>query len=344
MLDPIWRSRAIQHESLLFVADPPGQPAWAPLLFTPTGGISLTTSDGATTFLEGRDFVVDAPARRVELLPGSRVPCLTVDQLFPAAPDGDAFMHARGNPARRLRWSEGDAFHRLQAAASYAHAGDWPGVAPVPGAHPLSCAMSRLRRGEPLRLTITGDSISEGYNASGFVGAAPWQPSYASLVAAGLEQRSGAVVTLRNLAVAGTTSTDGWGLADDVAGTDPHLVIVAFGMNDAGYMDPAEYHANIERIILAVRQRVATAEFVLVTPMLPHPDWHYTPLERFYAYRDALASLCGDGVGLADVTRLWTDLLTRKRVHDVTGNGINHPNDFGHRLYAQCVLECLRER
>jgi hypothetical protein len=26
---------------------------------------------------------------------------------------------------------------------------------------------------------------------------------------------------------------------------------------------------------------------------------------------------------------------------DLTGNGLNHPNDHGHRLYAQGILEAL---
>jgi hypothetical protein len=26
---------------------------------------------------------------------------------------------------------------------------------------------------------------------------------------------------------------------------------------------------------------------------------------------------------------------------DVTGNGVNHPNDYGHRLYAQAILALL---
>ena len=67
----------------------------------------------------------------------------------------------------------------------------------------------------------------------------------------------------------------------------------------------------------------------------------YTVMGRFPAYRDALASLCGAGVVLADVTSLWRDVLARKRVYDLTGNGINHPNDFGHRLYAQVILSLL---
>jgi acyl-CoA thioesterase I len=51
-----------------------------------------------------------------------------------------------------------------------------------------------------------------------------------------------------------------------------------------------------------------------------------------------------DVVVLADVTTLWTQLLARKSYYDVTGNGLNHPNDFGHRLYAQVILAQLVER
>ncbi|MBU0478666.1 hypothetical protein KKC91_08875 [bacterium] len=57
----------------------------------------------------------------------------------------------------------------------------------------------------------------------------------------------------------------------------------------------------------------------------------------FTEYRDALRS----GVILADMTQMWMDLLKFKRYHDLTGNGVNHPNDFGHRIYAQVLLGLL---
>ena len=41
------------------------------------------------------------------------------------------------------------------------------------------------------------------------------------------------------------------------------------------------------------------------------------------------------------MTAVWADLLARKSWHDLTGNGVNHPNDFGHRLYAQVILALL---
>ena len=46
---------------------------------------------------------------------------------------------------------------------------------------------------------------------------------------------------------------------------------------------------------------------------------------------------------LADMTALWQDLLMRKHDVDLTGNGVNHPNDFGHRLYAQVILALLTD-
>ena len=43
-------------------------------------------------------------------------------------------------------------------------------------------------------------------------------------------------------------------------------------------------------------------------------------------------------MALADVTAVWELLLKHKHDLDLTGNGLNHPNDFGHRLYAQAIL------
>ena len=38
---------------------------------------------------------------------------------------------------------------------------------------------------------------------------------------------------------------------------------------------------------------------------------------------------------------MWRDLLRRKSVYDLTGNGVNHPNDFGHQVYADVIASLL---
>lgn len=83
------------------------------------------------------------------------------------------------------------------------------------------------------------------------------------------------------------------------------------------------------------------AEFILVATMLANPDWTALRHERFPEYRDALASLRGPGVELADLSSVWAELHRHKRDADLTGNGVNHPNDFGHRIYAQVLGSLL---
>ena len=323
MLEAFWTSAVMRGESLMFLEASDG-PATASLLFEPVHGLSLTSATGQVLFDEGRDYDVDLAAGTVQRLPGSRVPVTTREEL------------------PRLVAAEDDGFHRRQVAATYGHAaGLWAGYVPARAAAQLPRTSERLRTSEPLTICLTGDSISEGYNASGFIGAPPFQPAYGELVAAALEQATGSPVTFHNLAVAGWTADHGLADVERVADAGPDLVIVAYGMNDAGFADAADFGANIDALMKQIRSSRLQAEFVLVSPMIPSRECGFVVMERFPAFRDALAQLCGQGAALADMTTLWTELLARKSDFDLTGNGLNHPNDFGHRLYAQMILALL---
>ena len=47
-------------------------------------------------------------------------------------------------------------------------------------------------------------------------------------------------------------------------------------------------------------------------------------------------------VAVANLTQIHKDILaTGKKYRDMTGNNINHPNDFIARVYAQVVLRTL---
>jgi lysophospholipase L1-like esterase len=311
-------------ESVFFVGTERAS-STATLLFAPERVLSLHDARRETTFEEGRDYEVRQEGRTVVRLPGSRMPC--------TAPEDVA----------HLICADDDAFHRRQVEVTYTHAGGWDGSTILRGDEAVPGTIRRLRAAEPVRVALTGDSISEGYNASGFIGVPPYQAAYGSLVATGLEQAYGSPIDLHNFAVAGWTSDHGLADVERVAAVNPQLVIVAYGMNDASYAAPAELAANVSALIDQVRRTSPVAEFVIVSPMLPNPEADPRVMPRFPAYRDALAQLSGRGVVLADVTTLWTQLLARKTYYDVTGNGLNHPNDFGHRLYAQVILAQLVE-
>ena len=134
--------------------------------------------------------------------------------------------------------------------------------------------------------------------------------------------------------------TMAYGKRRSVSKVQPDLVLIAYGMNDAGYASAADFTGRIQKIMSQIRGGAPAAEFVLVAPMLPHPEWDYVIEGGILEYRDGLARLCDDGVVIADVTSLWSALLARKSQHDLSGNGINHPNDFGHRCTHRRSWAC----
>ena len=281
-------------ESIFFIGAQ-GASSTASLLFAPERVLSLHDARRETTFEEGRDFEVKRDERTVVRLPGSRMPCTAAEDVAP------------------LICADDDAFHRRQVEVTYTHAGGLGrSDALVRRDEAVPGTIRRLRAAEPVRVALTGDSISEGYNASGFIGVPPYQAAYGALVAAGLEQAYGSPIELHNFAVAGWTSDHGLADVERVASANPQLVIVAYGMNDASYAAPAELAGNVGALIDQVRRTSPDAEFVIVSPMLPNPEADPRVMPRFPAYRDALARLSGRGVVLADVTTLWTQLLARK--------------------------------
>jgi hypothetical protein len=112
-------------------------------------------------------------------------------------------------------------------------------------------------------------------------------------------------------------------------------------MNDACYAEPSEFASRVADLMGAVRNDCAGVEFLLVSPMLPTPECDWVPIGRIQAYSESLAAMANSGVAVADVTSVWGALLNRKHPHDLSGNGTNHPNDFGHRVYAQTLLATL---
>ncbi len=233
-------------------------------------------------------------------------------------------------------------YHELQTCITYSHAPElW--TAPVPTFEPkaLPHTIQKLTNKQPVKIVVLGDSISTGCNASGWAEAAPFQPAYPELVRRQLEEVYQGQVQLTNLSVGGMDTNWALTMIDKVVEPRPDLVIVAFGMNDSAGRSAQEYQANIQGVVSRVRERLPDAEFILVASMLGNPGWIRLQHHLFPEYRDALAKLRGPGVALADLTSVWTRFLELKQDFDQTGNGVNHPNDFGHRVYAQVIATLL---
>lgn len=344
---PFWRSFTVYGESLFFCREEEGQPPRARLLFKPVAGLTLRSATGEMSYREGRDYLVDAQTRTLSLTEGSRIPFTERRALYRSAGQDQGIPHRTGDPSVGLLFGEGRYYHDLQVEATYDRleewtgSTEWTGFVPRGQADALPVTSGILAAAGALRVCMTGDSISAGANASGVSDAPPGMPPYGNLVALGLEQHSGASVSFTNFAVGGMGAEHGIEAAGQAALLRPDLTIIAYGMNDVGRRDPDGFRQRIVAGMEVIRAANPCAEFVLVASMLGNPEWVHTPTEMFPLYRDALHSLCGPGVVLADLASMWADLLRRKAYHDLTGNGVNHPNDFGHRVYAQVILELL---
>ena len=327
---PFWRRKVMENEPVLFIRNEGKTVAAGKLLFVPSAKPTVMAPDLVMKYEEGKDYVWKPGSDTIELTAGTRVPFKTSAEMVP--PPGSP------NTLMGVLFSEGRFFHDLQVQVSYPHAGGWP-LQDAPPAQRLTRSLAKLNDKQTFKLVTLGDSITEGYNASGFKSseAPPLQPPYPQLVADTLQQRFGATVTLANLGRAGTGA--GWGLemVAKVAAEKPDLVILAFGMNHG---EPAAaFEAVMRKLRDAVQAACSGADIVLVAPMTGNPCGF--PPERFTGYRDALRNLTAANVALADVTSPWLELLKRKPFSDLSGNNINHPNDFGHRVYAEVICQLI---
>jgi len=345
LLEPIWSSPVVHGESVIPLQLKEDGAIEGRLAFTVSELLEVKTADGKRTLIPGRDVQLAEDGRTLIFPGGAGLPFLKETDLYPPEGSPNSYKHRVGHPEQNMLFYQGHWFHDRQIEVTYRRKEEWSGPVLKWDEKALPRALARLRAGKPLTIGVSGDSITQGYNASGFTSlettASPFQPAYSELVAAQLASTYKSEITLRNRAISGWSITNGHADLEKLLAETPNLVIVAYGMNDVGRRDPEWFKKQVATLIERVHTADPETEIILVAPMLGNAEWIHTPREMFPKYRDALASLAGPGVALADLTAVWKTLLERKHHLDMTGNGLNHPNDFGHRLYAQVVLSLL---
>jgi len=342
VLHPFWQGQNMDREPALFAVAPGAESATARLLFVPTRIIRVTSGDGRITYDEGKDYLWTPGSDILTLTPSSRVPVKTWAQLYPPIGAPQSLGEAVDGRSSVFFAEGGEVFQRLQVAITYQHDSRWSGYVPNSAGMYLKRTIAKLQTKKAIKLVVLGDSISEGACASSTFGGPPYQSPYVGLVADGLREKYKDKVVVKNLSVGGNSSNWGASRASKVAAKNPDLVILAFGMNDAsGRETSTVYDHNIREMMTTIRRKRPNVDFILVATMMGNPEWSRSDTSLYMQYRDDLMRLSGPGVAVADLTSMWGDLLKSKKYVDLTGNGVNHPNDFGHRVYAEVILELL---
>jgi lysophospholipase L1-like esterase len=336
-----WESGQMNGESILPMVKQDGDDATVELAFVPAELPRLEKFDYTQTYEAGRDFTWAPGTNRLIIPTGSRIKTVTEDQLYRPAnsqqhgkcrdKDCDIFFGAKGQ------------YRELQTAVTYTFdPSQWHLAEMMQPTGSLPNTAAKLNAGQPVNLVLMGDSITTGCDASGKYNVAPYAPGYGQLIADALTKQFNCHINAQNLAVGGKTSDWGIEQIDKIIAEKPDLVILAFGMNDASHQTTAmDFQSNIRKMIVDIQSQLPATEFVLIATMTANAEWMYASPELYPQYRQALNQLQKTGLIMADVFTLWDDMVKRKGYLSFTANGLNHPNDFGHRLYAQVIWSSL---
>jgi lysophospholipase L1-like esterase len=361
-LEKLWKGNAVYDEVLCFLYDKDGNIKGGRLLYKPEKILSVVSQSGETIFVEGQDYIVTEQG--IALTENSRIPVAKFDEYCPEIKDESCRWVQAAEDDTRYFLPDGAMF-RFQVNVTYTHTDEWQGVVPEEQAEKLSRVNKKLAEKKPFEILFYGDSITAGWEASGCDEHAinvdtveemhvrlnhfPYLPAWAELVrselsrAYGYDETEGAKVTKINRAAGGSTAD--WGVRNAeklLSPYKPDLAIIGFGMNDNA-KDETVYAGEVEAIIGKIREYSPEADVILVSPMVPNEDILCFKTGRIRLYEKALTAVASrlENVAVAPVNSVFQYLRDRKHYYDLTGNFINHPNDFSVRVYAQTVLAVL---
>lgn len=343
LLQPVWKGTKVYEESAMYVEGSEE----VRLMYPPLEIESVRDYTGKL-FREGADY--ERTEEGLRFLPDGKIPRMKEKDFYPEKAEKDFFYLRDGG---LIFFTEGGFFHRKQVRVTYTHAPSSL-YAPQTLRGSLRRTKEKIAEGR-LRLLFYGDSITCGANASAEIFFPPYQNAYPKLVAAGLQRRNKyAAIEYANTAEGGQTSE--WGLKnvkERVLDRAPDLLVLAFGMNDGTwYGDENVFDRNIRGILDRVRGELPETEVILVSSALANPlpcmkteEGVFIPFcgiqEKYPPVLERIAREYG--VSFANVTRMHKLLLQRKNFYEMTGNNVNHPNDFLHRCYAQIILSLMEE-
>ena len=343
-LQPLWRTEAVYDETALIVGDT-GE---CTLAFLPSGGLTVRSYTLDRIFREGVDFSVEGKVLR--RLAGGSLPYFQTEEYFRREPDSvpigvnRAFSEIPLEGQRFLAYGERDTFTSREIAVSYEAAENDFGFLPQ-REKALEPLVKRLKAQGGGSVLFYGDSITVGCNASATEyggNLPPYTPSWAELTGTYLEKTCGVPLKTVNRAVGGWRAADGIREMESRMLSAPYdLMVLAYGMND-GPTAPAVFAQEIRTLAEAFLSRNPEGYILLVSTMLPNrqSDWRLSHAAQEGLLEEVAHAL--PRTGLARVSSAFRALEeTGKRTRDFLANNINHPNDFGVRLYAEVILTAL---
>lgn len=344
--------KVIYHESFLPLSSKEGEDEIeVKLLYTPETIIAVQNFNATKTFEAGKDYRLEDG--KLYITKNSTIERAPYDFYYYET-DKPAVMPTLGvlYPLYDGRFSPLFSNGEIEShmiLVSYTYSDEWTGPVPASKGSKLQKTLTKLKNGENVTVVCYGDSIAYGADSSYYYKETfgeNWVPYYFDLAMDKLQKIYPKAKINRVKTAQGGTGFQ-WGLQNCeslVNAYDPDLVILAFGMND-GTISASTYARKMSEIVDKIRKDCPDAEIVLVSTMMPNLDIVPMASQKHADHQKYFKELENDFTGLAhmNMTEIHQYMLTKKLFRDMTGNNINHPNDFLARAYAQVLLKTLEE-
>lgn len=357
-LNPVWQTTEMYDEGGVVV----GETGEIRLLRKPVkNSVTVRSVHFEETYQEGIDYIVDGNViRRIATgnLPYFKYDEYYFDEPYNGAPllsdPGNADMDYEGR--KYLYYSEGSAGVKNYVMITYKTTEEYTKFIPQ-GDSSAQNFIDKLKTDKEGTIMFYGDSITAGCCASStpFGGVEnPYLPTWSELVCQWLSKTYDAKVNLLNKAQGGWTTKQG--LDNFVTGENrvgPYLeqidlLVIAFGANDPVLSDE-DYRNQIKGMMDLYLEVKPDGNILLVSPFVFNQqttNWYINQYRFEGLLEQNKAEYAENGrcenVSVAKVYSFFKGICeTGKRSRDYLGNNINHPNDFGVRIYAQVVLKTL---
>ncbi len=339
---PFWQGEIVEFERFWPIKKDGESKVKIQLAYPVCEVISLYDSRFEKEFFVNEDFYVEDGC--IVLTDDSRIIPTKWEDIVLSAPQGENGLQIQCSiDGHWLFFTESSAISDKQYSVKYRHTCQQLHFVPKKDAAKLPKTSKILENASDFMFSFFGDSITVGANSSGadWINVPPYAPIWPKMVCKELERRHGCNINYINHSVGGKTSD--WGVEEFKKLHENErfdLLLIAFGMNDGS--NP-KFEDNIRGIINQAFEINPDCEILLVSTMLPnkYAKGFYNCQDRHEPKLEKIAAEYGDKIALVPVTRVHQSLLKRKNYFDMTGNNVNHPNDFLAAVYAQTVLTVL---
>lgn len=356
-LNPMWQTNEMYDEGGVVV----GETGEIRLLRKPIANtVTVRSVHFEETYREGIDYIVDGQViRRVAT---GNLPYFKFDEYYFDEPYGSAQLLCDQDKAeidyegvKYLYYSEGSPGVKNYLMISYRTNDFYTQFIPQGDANAQNF-INKLKNDDNATIMFYGDSITAGCCASSTVFGGnenPYLPRWCDMVCEWLTKNYRADVRCLNKAQGGWTTKMGLDnfYNEDRVGpyvNDIDLMVIAFGANDPQLSDE-DYKNQIKGMVNNYLAARPDGSILLVSPFVFNQqtsNW-YINQRRFEGLLEEIkaeyaANGTSSNIAVAKVYSFSNGICnTGKRNRDYLGNNINHPNDFGVRMYAQVVLETL---